>query len=210
MRASVLATSIIRGRSILPSYGLIVEGAKDAAVYPCLTRRTDSPDADTYVLDCGGVGRLMKEFPAFLRRFEHVHNGGPVDKAIVIRDADRKRADDVIAEMRRRLGDKTYGFPVDLCVISRETETLLLADIPAIQRVSGARGGGRVPPVQENLDTIFDAKGRLSRVLSEARLSVTPALYAEIAKELDLGTLRQRVPTFNDFERSVLAGMTPS
>ena len=152
----------------------------------------------------------MKEFPALLRRFEHIHKAGAVDKAIVIRDADRKRVDDVIAEMQQKLGNRTYGFPVDLCVISRETETLFLADIPAIQRVSNRRGGRRVPLVQENLDTIFDAKERLFRVLSEARLTVTPALYSEIAEELDLENLRRCVPTFNDFALSVLTGLCHS
>lgn len=189
----------------MPSYGLIVEGSKDARVYPCLTRRTDSPDADTYVLECGGASNLMKLFPALLKRFEHIHNGQPVNKAIVVRDSDRKRPNDVLQEMRQRLGNRTYGFPVSLCVISRETETLFLADIQAIQRISNARGAGRVPVVQEDLENIYNAKERLIGVLAVARLTVTPALYEEIARELDLDTLRRRVPTFNDFEHSVLA-----
>ena len=188
----------------MPSYGLIVEGANDGSVFPCLARRTNSPDASIYCIECEGVTHLMKNFPALLRRFEHVHNGGPVAKAIVIRDRDRKNTEQVLEEMRGKVQGRRYPFPIGFCVISRETETLFLADVAAIQSVSNSRGGGRVTPVNEVLDNILDAKGRFRSLLSAARLTVARALYEQIAEELNLEALRARVPTFNQFEHCVL------
>ena len=40
------------------------------------------------VRETGGREQLMRKFPGFLRTFEHEMPTGPVDKAMVIQDAD--------------------------------------------------------------------------------------------------------------------------
>jgi hypothetical protein len=69
------------------SYGIIVEGDYDSAVYDAIIRRLTAPDIHIKHLVCSGKTNLMKEFPMLLRAFEHEIDGNPVDMAIVIRDS---------------------------------------------------------------------------------------------------------------------------
>ena len=74
----------------MPSVGLIVEGMYDEAALTELVRKCFVTDVEIICRECGGGPQLMRKFPGFLKEFEHVNAGIPVDKAIVIRDADQK------------------------------------------------------------------------------------------------------------------------
>ena len=183
-----------------------MEGDGDRQVFESLIRKINSPEAAVYPLVCGGVSRLMKEFPALLKRFEYIHEGGPVDGAIVIRDSDGKPIDEVLARMGDKLRNRIYRFPrgVELCCVNREMDTWLLADEAAINVVSQARGGKRVSRVNGTLEDIVRPKERLQKVLSDAKLNYSPALLAEIASHIDLQQLEERVHSFDGFRQSVV------
>ena len=146
-------------------------------------------------------------FPVLLDRFKHIHNGGPVDKALVIRDCDRKAVEDVRLEMERKLGDRTYPFPVELCVVRRCLDSWLLADHDAISAVAIGRGGRRVGPVNQNPEEIQNAKERLMGLMAEARLPYTPAALGEISAIINLELLHYRCPSFRDFQTRVNEGL---
>jgi hypothetical protein len=190
----------------LPSYGLIVEGDADRQVFEHLVRKVNSPDAPIYPLVCGGVNRLMREFPALLQTFEYAHNGGPVDGALVIRDCDNKPGNIVLTQMREKLGARIYNFPrgVELCAVNKKLDSWLLADEGAINQVSRARRGKAITRVNETIEDITHPKERLQKKLSEAKLIYTSAVLGEIAAAINLEQLEYRVPSFASFKESVL------
>ena len=190
----------------MPSYGLIVEGDGDLCVFEHLIRKVNSPGAAIYPLQCGGVNRLMKVFPALLKRFEYSHEGGPVDGALVIRDSDNKPIDEVLKQMAEKLENRNYKFPrgVELCCVHRKLDTWLLADESAINAVSQSRGGKTIARINETLEDIVRPKERLQKVLSEAKLNYSPAVLGEIAAQIDLQQLAYRVRSFERFRQSVL------
>jgi hypothetical protein len=149
----------------------------------------------------------MRIFPGLLNTFKHIHNGGPVDRAIVIRDCDGRDPTAVLAEMESRIAERFYPFRVGLCVVARNMDAWLLADHNAITAVAMRSGGRRVGPVNGDIEAFESPKERLMVLLSEARLSYTPTVLANIAEVLDLTSLRYRARLFRDFERKVNEGL---
>ena len=190
----------------MPSYGLIVEGEADEQVFQHLVKKVNSPDAAIYCRVCGGVERLMKEFPALLQTFEYAHHGEPVDGALVIRDCDNKTVIDVVNRMQEKLGNRTYRFPrgVELCVIKRKLDSWLLADENALNTVSQSRRGRMIARVNESVEDITHPKERLQRLLSDAKINYTSAVLGEIAAKISLEHLEYRVPSFTPFKKSIL------
>ena len=193
----------------MPSYGIIVEGEGDSEVFQRLIKRVNSPDAHIYPLVCGGVGGLMSEFPKLLRTLEHLHNGGPVDGALVIRDADNRPVQDVWNRMKEILGNRTYHFPhgLELCVVRRNMDAWLLADENAINTVRSSRHptrGRDIARVNDAIEDIPNSKDRLRQLLTQAGLIYTPAVLGEIAAAIDVERLEGRVPSFRAFRESVL------
>lgn len=188
------------------TYGLIVEGPFDQAMYEALIPRICERDLSFKTLLCEGKDGLMKNFPGFLRILEKVLLGKPVDKALVIRDSDRKDPSAIETEMARRIQRMEYVFPlgVKFCVVRREMETWLLADAQAINIVALTRGGRQIQEVQGTLEDINDPKAKLRSVLSEARLHSTDVVCAEIASHLRIDHLEYRCPSFRTFRQNVI------
>lgn len=189
-----------------PSYGLIVEGTYDESFFETLLPRICTVELRIITRSCGGLPNLMKQFPVLLGDFEHILNGQPVDKALVIRDASGGGVESSRRGMDERIRGRTYSFPrgVQLCVVFREMETWLLADAGAINTVAVARGGREVSGVQGNLEDIYDPKRELRSILSRARIEYTAPVCGEIAANLSIDTLEYRCPSFHAFKRSVL------
>jgi hypothetical protein len=209
MRRSASGNSSTQGRSAVSnpaSYGLIVEGPYDKPFYEALIRRICKADLRIVTRPCGDVTNLMKQFPALLRDLEHVLSGKPVDKALVIRDANGGDIESCRKRMESKIKDRTYSFPwgFQLCVVRREMETWILADTHAINAVALARGGREVSGVQGSPEDIHDPKRELRSLLSEARVVYTAPVCGEIASELDIGTLEYRCPSFRAFKKGVL------
>lgn len=209
MRTSGWASFFTQGRSAvnkLASYGLIVEGPYDELFYEALIPRICGTDPSFVTRVCDGLQGLMKNFPAFLRNLENVLQGRPVDKALVIRDSDRKDPLAARAEMARRIEKKEYAFPhgVQLCVVRRAIETWLLADINAVNTVALDRGGRRVGDVKGNIEDIRHPKTLLRSRLSTARIVYTGPVCSEIARNLRIEILEYRCASFRTFKQSVL------
>jgi hypothetical protein len=189
------------------SYGIIVEGESDQGVYEEFIQKICKEEVQIKARITGGCAQLMKKFLVLLRSMEHItERGGPVDKALVIRDADCKDALALEAKMKDSLDRRDFPFPqgVGLHAVKQEMETWLLADHEAISMVATARGGKAVPRIPDPLENIQDAKGKLMTVLSCAGLNYTAQVCREIAKQTDLATLRIRCPSFSVFEQKVL------
>jgi hypothetical protein len=85
---------------MMESYGVIVEGQFDVGVYEEFIRKICPEAHDIKARDAGGCAQLMKKFPSLLRSLEHVtQQGGPIDKALVIRDADCRDVAAIEAKM---------------------------------------------------------------------------------------------------------------
>ena len=183
--------------------GLIVEGPYDTAVFSELIPRIHGGEVQiSRVIETGGSGRLMARIPGYVKAMEFANAGGPVDRVIVVRDSNAKSPAKVEEGMRSKMAGRNYRFPrgVKLHAVRRETETWLLADAAAIGHVAGGRDA---PETRHALEEIQDAKARLREVLSLVGLPYTPGVCAEIARALDLETLRRRCPNFRAFEEKV-------
>jgi hypothetical protein len=65
----------------------------------------------------------MKRFPGFLEKFRYVKQGTPVDRALVVRDADMREPHELLREMEAKIAHRTYAFsPVRFIVIVRTLE----------------------------------------------------------------------------------------
>ncbi len=188
------------------SYGLIVEGPYDKPFYERLIKRICSDDPEVKIRVCDGVPNLMKLFPGLLRDFEHVMNGRPVDKAMVIRDSQGPDSETPRKKMAEKIQGRKFAFPrgVHVFVVRREMETWLLADARAINAVSLARGGREVGEVREAPEDIHDPKRQLQSLLSLARIEYTAAVCGEIAVNLNIERLENRCPSFRIFKQTVL------
>jgi hypothetical protein len=182
----------------MASVGLIVEGSYDEAVLSELVRKCASSGATVICRTCGNAIQLMKKFPAFLEEFRHAKNGLPIDRAIVIRDADHKNPDELITRMEARISGRIYPFPRKLLVIVQELEAWLLADEEALLTVIGK-------PQQRIRDpeTVYDPKARLERILSDARITYTAEVARKIAAAARPDILAVRCPSFGKFQEAV-------
>lgn len=187
------------------SYGIVVEGVYDTPVYGELIRKICSAGVEIVAREAGGVPRLMRVLPALLRDFEHVRQGRPVDKALVIRDSGGKDRGSLEQLMADRIRGQAFSFPrgIQVYAVVRAMETWLLADVDAINIVGLSRGGRPVAAVQETVENIVDPKERLKRLLSEAGLPYDPQVCREIAQQARIETLRYRCPSFGSFEEKV-------
>ncbi len=188
------------------SYGLIIEGPYDESFYKALIPRICGMSLSFETRLGRGLPGLMEKFPALLRTLEKVREGRPVDKALVIRDSDRKDPLAAREEMARRIEGKNFAFPhgVQLCVVRRTMETWLLADINAINTVAVSRGGRKVSEIKGNVEEIDDPKARLRSVLSKAGTEYTAIVCGDIASNIKIDTLEYRCPSFRSFKQSVL------
>lgn len=154
----------------------------------------------------GSVPGFMDRFPKQLRVLEHIREGRPIDKALVIRDTGGKDTATVERLMADRIRGRSYAFPggVQLITVRRTMETWLLADEEAVNSVALMRGGQQVSPMQGTLEEIVDPKETFRRWLSEAKLPYDAQVCREIVRQIKLETLRYRCPSFRSFEQKVL------
>jgi hypothetical protein len=109
--------------------------------------------------------------------------------------------------LTRKIKERRWAFSheVVVCIIRREVETWLLADVAeGVNAVAKKRGGRAVAEVQGTLEEIEYPKERLRQLLSEARLEYTDQVAAEIARSLRLDTLSYRCPSFRTFKQRVV------
>jgi hypothetical protein len=187
------------------SYGIIVEGDYDSAVFGTIIRRLTSPDVHIKPLVCRGKTNLMKEFPVLLRAFEHEVDGNPVDMAVVIRDSDGKNPDEVEDQMRTKIQGRRYPFRLDvrLHAVRHAMDAWLLADVNAISTASEVRRGKRVTRSHDSPEDLLDPKDGLRQLLADHKVAYTAEVCREIAQKTDLELLSQRCPRFRVFAELV-------
>jgi hypothetical protein len=187
------------------SYGIIVEGDYDSAVYGAFIRKLAAPHAHIKPLVCRGKTNLMKEFPALLRAFEHEVDGHPVDMALVIRDSDGRDPVEVEAQMRVKIEGRRYPFPLNvrLHAVRHAMDAWLLADINAINAASERRGGRRVTRLPDAPEDLLRPKDGLRHLLAEHKVTYTAEVCREIAHATDLQLLSNRCPRFSVFSELV-------
>jgi hypothetical protein len=135
------------------TYGLIVEGPYDAAVYEELLRKAVPAIAQLVSRPVGGKTQLLNKLLGFLRDLEHVVNGAPVDKVLVVRDANGKDPAQLEKTLTDRIQGKVFTFPhaIQFHAVRRSVEAWLLADTAALNEVAAARGGRPISDVHEEL-----------------------------------------------------------
>jgi len=187
------------------SYGIIVEGPYDSAVYDPMIRRLTSQEVHIKALDCGGRTNLMKEFPGLLRTFEDAIGGNPVDMAIVIRDADGKDPDEIEAQMRAKIQGRQYPFRLDVRfhAVRNAMDAWLLADVNAISTAVQLKGGRRVTKSHDDPDGLLKPKEWLRKLLADHKVAYTAAVCAEIARQINFDELTQKCPRFGEFTELV-------
>ena len=187
------------------SYGIIVEGDYDSAVYDALIRRLTSPEIHIKPLVCRGKTNLMKEFPVLLRALEHEIEGNPVDMAIVIRDADGKNPEEIEAQMRAKIQGRQYPFHLDVRfhAVRNAMDAWLLADASAINAASQRRHGKRVTRSLESPEDLLTPKEGFRKLLTDHKVTCTPELCREIVQETDLQLLSDKCPRFRVFTELV-------
>ncbi len=188
------------------TYGIVVEGPYDVAALPELIPRILGRIVPVVSRPCYGKDNLKKHLLVHLETLEHAVEGRAVEKALVIRDSGGKDPRIIEAELTRKLEGRRWAFShgVHVCIIRREVETWLLADVAAVNAVAEKRGGRVVAEVQGGLEEIEYPKEKLKQLLSEARLEYTEQVCAEIARAVRLDTLSYRCPSFCIFEQRVV------
>jgi hypothetical protein len=179
------------------SYGLIVEGEYDKAVYEVLIRRLVREDVYIKPLVCFGKTNLMKKFPGLLKTFEHILEGRPVDMAIVIRDADGKNPEELKAEMQSKIEGRQHPFPlgVRLFAVRQAMDAWLLSDERALSAVAGAQ----VTKTHNAPENLPRPKESLRHLMSQHNLDYTAETCRKIAHKLDFQSLSKKCPGFLDF-----------
>jgi len=179
--------------------GIIVEGDFDAAALPEFIHKCIGDDVEVIARRCHSKSQLMRKFPGFLEGFRHDKQGMPVDKALIIRDADTKEPHALISAMKEKYINRTYPFPVEPVIIVQELETWLLADGQALSQVSGRS----VPDLTERLEDLENPKERLQKILSDARVLYTSEVARSIAAATRLERLEYRCPHFQVFRQAL-------
>ena len=186
------------------SYGIITEGVYDSAVYEAIIRKL-SPGVPIKTLECGGKTELMKRFPGLLNTFKHCFAEGPVDMAVVIRDADGKKPEEIETQMASKVDAGNYPFAlgVQFFAVPQAMESWLLADVNALDAVVRRRCRKRVTKSHDAPETLPNPKERLRNLLSDYNLAYTSELAREIAQKIDLDRLAARCPRFRVFSQLV-------
>jgi hypothetical protein len=184
-------------------FGVIAEGRKDVPVFEELIPKIQPAVVRVMVRPARGKPRFLSVFPPLIWTFQYIEPGGPADKVIVVRDANGENPVAVEAMMRQQITGRR--FPqfrggIEFHATQRETETWLLADVGAINRVAARHGGHPVAAIPGSLEDIPNAKERFVDLLRQAGLPNVPEIVREITREIDLQILRARCPLFSSFE----------
>lgn len=142
----------------MPAFGLIVAGRYDAAVLKVFLQRL-RPDVSVELRTCGNDFRVTTTFGNVLKTLRYSNQGGPVNKAIVVRDAHGLTQAQVMERFRENFEPSEHSFPVEFAVIVPELEAWLLSDHEALISASAVRGQGQnFYPIDRSPEEIGDPK----------------------------------------------------
>jgi Domain of unknown function (DUF4276) len=185
------------------SYGIIVEGGYDSAVYCSLVRKLASHEVRIFTRPCEGKPDLMKKFPGFLQAFKYQLLEQSIDVAIILVDSDGGDPTELEEKMRSRIASRQYPFEVHFHAVQHAMEAWLLADPGAITNAIRARSSRRLPRTPDAPETLQDPKAALRKLLTDAKVDYTSEVAAQIADNIDTQTLSARCPRFRIFTELV-------
>jgi hypothetical protein len=186
------------------TYGMVLEGKYDDSALLQLLKKLFSTEIKIITRIAGNKSTLIAKLPAYLASFRLEGRTTHVDKAFAILDADGKDPEELKTKMRRKCEGRNYSFDVKFIVIVQELEAWLLADEEGISRVTVSRSGKHVARVNEDLESIFRPKEKLSNLLIGADVPYTDVVAGEIARESNLDMIGYRCPSFREFRQAVL------
>jgi hypothetical protein len=162
------------------SYGIIVEGAYDSAVYGAIIRKLTSPNVHIRSFECGGKPKLMRTFPDFLEALKYEVAGAPVEMAIVIVDADGQDPLTVETNMRSKIVGRHYPFPLDVRfhAVHQAVDTWLLADTAAVSKTVRTK----VTPSYRAPEELQHPKQEFRKLLFKCGVGSTPLVCSRIAQ----------------------------
>ncbi|MGB9629710.1 MAG: DUF4276 family protein [Thermodesulfobacteriota bacterium] len=131
--------------------------------------------------------------------FRYEKGGSYVDKAIVICDAHGKDPEEIKNKMRGKISGRNYPFEVKFIVIVQELEAWMLADEEAISKITQKP----IVRIKGDIESINDPKEKLKEILSQSKISYTPSVVSNIAKEMNLDKIHYRCPSFRGFFQEV-------
>ena len=187
----------------MPVFGLIVAGDYDGKALGKLLSKL-RPDLDGVIVRlCRDDYRVGTTFRNFLTGFEFAKAGHPVDKAIVVRDAHQRTAQESIRLLESGFDHSRYSFPVEFAAVAPELEAWLLADHGARTELSHERGQRHdYPPLDRSPEALHDPKTKLSTLLSDAGIGYTAAVAARLAELSDPAIIGGLCPSFALFKRA--------
>lgn len=185
------------------NFGLVVEGPTDEAAYPELIRKIRTDVGTIQIRPCGGKSRLRGIFNEFLSEF-HRNHAWQIETAFVIQDSDCRPSQHIEERLQSNFSTALFpGLHVTFFAPKCDLETWLVADENAINTVSQQRGKNCfVNPVGIQLE-IEKADQLFTEQLSRAQLSPVPAVYAGIARCLDINRVANLCPSFRRFMEMV-------
>lgn len=186
--------------------GIIVEGRKDIPVFEELVPKIEPAVVRVVVRPARGKPRFLSTFPPLIWTFQYIEPGGPADKVLVIRDANGENPAAIEAAMREYIKGRRFPWfrrGIEFHATQRETETWLLADVEAINRLAEGHGGRPVAAIPGPLESIPNAKERFVDLLGQAGLPYVSEIVREITRAIDLRVLRAQCPSFRSFEEKV-------
>jgi len=185
------------------SYGIIVEGGYDSAVYSALIHKLASHEVQILPRICEGRPGVLKKFPGYLEAFRYQLDVAPIDMAIVIVDADGKDPTALEADMRTKVATRRYRFAVHVYAVANAMEAWLLADPDTVNRAMQFRTSKRVAKTHHAPETLPHPKLLLQQLLTGIGVDYTATVAAEIAQQIDPQVLAGKCPRFRDFAELV-------
>ena len=176
-------------------FGIVVEGPCDELVLKELIPRCLGSDCEIESRAWSTSGGVARKFCNSLNEFKYIG----IDKAFVVRDSDGKDPLVLTANMRGRIGDRQYPFPVNFIVIVQELEAWLLADEKAIAAITSRP----VPRQPDPIESIPCPKERLKRILSPSVVYTREVARSIAAAMVDIDRVADRCPTFKGFRHHV-------
>jgi hypothetical protein len=175
----------------MPTFGLIVEGVDDEAVYQVLASRC-RPGVQLLIRKCRG--KVIGKFLGFLTELDR--RPERIEKVFIMADSDGRDPASLLRAITGKYRPAKYRSDVKPLIVVRELEAWLIADPAALKDVIGIEKRFRNP------ETIADPKAELRRLLTQ-RSAYTPELAKRIAERIDLDVLAQRCPRFALFRKAL-------
>jgi len=176
-------------------FGIVVEGPFDEMVLRELIPKCLGAGCEIVSRAWSTSGGVARKFCNSLNEFKYIG----IQKAFVVRDWDGKDPSLLVADMRTRMGNRQYPFPVNLIVIVQELEAWLLADERAIAAVTSSP----VPRQADPIESIVCPKETLKRILSPTLIYTREVARSIAAAIVDTDRVADRCPAFRSFRQYV-------